>query len=130
MKRTPPKLHLEASWSSSWSYLERRWRPRAPRWANMTAKMAILGSTWELLGRFGEHFGAIWANGLNIEKHEVFKGFLRIGGSRRAVLEQLGAMLSYVGPSLRHFWLSWQSLGVCWDMLVARCAKIATRSTK
>ena len=111
LKRTPPKLHLEASWSSSWSYLERRWRPRAPRWANMTAKMAILGSTWRLLGRFGEHFGAIWANRLSIEKHWKTSGFycfFRIGGSRRAVLEQLGSML---GHSRRHLGATWPENG-------------------
>ena len=100
LKRTPPKLHLEASWSSSWSYLERRWRPRAPRWANMTAKMAILGSTWRLLGRFGEHFGAIWANKLNIEKHWKTLGFYWF-------FEDLGS------PGEQF----WSILALCWAML-------------
>ena len=102
LKRTPPKLHLEASWSSSWSYLERRWRPRAPRWANMTAKMAILGSIWRLLGRFGKHFGAIWANRLNIEKHWKPQSFHRFFKNWGVKANSFGATWRYVGPFRRH----------------------------
>ena len=79
----------------------------------MTAKMAILGSTWRLLGRFGEHFGAIWANGQSIEKHLkkqlVFASFLRIGRSRRAVLEQLGAMLGHLDAILEQLGLKMEA---------------------
>ena len=75
----------------------------------MTAKMAILLSTWRLLGRFGEHFGVIGANRLNIEKLNVFIGFLRVGVSRRAVLEQLGAMLGHLDAILEQLGLKMEA---------------------
>ena len=70
--------------------------------------MAILGSTWRLLGRFGEHFGAIWANRPHIEKHKVFIGFLRIGGVKAS---NCGATWRYVGPSRRHLGATWLEHG-------------------
>ena len=66
----------------------------------MTAKMTILGSTWRLLGRFGEHFGAIWANKLNIEKHRKTLGFYWF-------FEDLGS------PGEQF----WSILALCWAML-------------
>ena len=52
----------------------------------MTAKMAISGSTWQLLGRFWKHFGAIWAI-------------------------SFGAIWRYVGPSRRHLGATWLENG-------------------
>ena len=73
--------------------------------------MAILGSTWRLLGRFGEHFGAIWANTLTIEKHKKNKGFQRFFENWGVKASSFGATWFYVGPSRRHLGATWPENG-------------------
>ena len=66
------------------------------------------GSIW---GAFGSHFckQAEYQKTLkNLGFSLVFRGF---GGSWRAVLEQLGAMFGYVGPSWRHLGATWRENG-------------------
>ena len=77
----------------------------------MTAKMTILGPTWRLVGRFGEHFGAIWANGLNMEKHLKTSGFYWFFENWGVKASSFGATWRYVGPSRRHLGATWPENG-------------------
>ena len=68
---------------------------------NLAASGSIWGAFWSHLGKQAENQKTL----KNLRFLLVFWGF---GGSWRAVLEQLGAMLGYVGPSWRHLGATWR----------------------
>ena len=74
---------------------------------NLAASGSIWGAFWSHLGKQAEYRKTLKNLGFLL----VFQGF---GRSWRPGLEQLGAMLSYVEPSWRHFGLSWKYVRACW----------------
>ena len=51
-----------------WAELEPSWEQVATKMGHDSAKLAILGSTWEVLGACWNHFGTILAHGLDSRK--------------------------------------------------------------
>ena len=76
---------------------------------NLAASGSIWGAFWSHLGKQAEYRKTL----KNLRFLFFFKGF---GRAWRPGLEQLGAMLSYVGLSWRHFELSWEYVGTCWQL--------------
>jgi len=68
---------------------------------NLATCGSIWGAFWSHLGKQAENQKTLKDSWFSL----VFSGF---GGSWRAVLEQLGAMLGYVGPSWRHLGATWR----------------------
>ena len=58
-----------AKLGATWAKLEPSWRQVAPKMGHVGAKMAMLGSIWEALVEFGEHFWSILADALDTKKH-------------------------------------------------------------
>ena len=58
-----------AKMGATWANLEARWQQVGPKIGHVSAKMAMLGSLWETLAEFEEHFLSILADALDIEKH-------------------------------------------------------------
>ena len=60
---------IEAKMVATWAKLEPSWQQVASKMGHVSAKMAMLGSVWEALAEFREHFLSILADALDIEKH-------------------------------------------------------------
>ena len=95
-------------WGTSLETLWRRWAQHGPSWqqvapkmGHVSAKMAMLGSVWEALVEFWEHFWSILADALDIKKPSKTLGFYRF-------LEVLGGWmgwLRHVGDCFGRCWL-------------------------
>ena len=99
--------------------------------AKMAAKSAKIGQHDRQDDHFGINlvtsgsiWGVFWSHFCKQAEYQktlkklrfllVFQGF---GGSWRAVLEQLGAMFGYVGPSWRHLGATWRENGTKSDKM-------------
>ena len=60
--------HVGAKMGARLPKLGPSWQQVATKRGHDSAKMAILGSTWEVLGACWEHFGTILAHGLDSRK--------------------------------------------------------------
>ena len=59
---------IGAKMGATWAKLEPSWQQVAPKMGHVSAKMAMLGSVWEALVEFLEHFWSILADALDIKK--------------------------------------------------------------
>jgi hypothetical protein len=59
---------IVAKMGATWAKLEPSWQQVAPKMGHVSAKMAMLGSVWEALVEFWEHFWSILADALDIKK--------------------------------------------------------------
>ena len=60
---------IEAKMVATWAKLEPSWQQVASKMGHGSAKMAMLGSVWEALAEFWEHFGSILVDVQDIKKH-------------------------------------------------------------
>ena len=94
-----------AKMDARWTQDGPSWQQVAPKMGHDGAKMGILSSVWELLGRSWEHFWSLFSRSLEKwpkcknEQHSITSGgFLDVGGLPWRLLEAvLGGFWSYVG---------------------------------
>ena len=118
LQKASKKIEKNTSQAPSWGFLELKLELLGAKMAAKSAKMgqhdrqddhfgidlATSGSIW---GAFWSHLGKQAEYWKTLKNLRFFIGFLRIGGSRRAVLEQLGAMLGHLG----HLGATWPENG-------------------
>ena len=96
--------------------------------------MGYLAPCWELLGRFGEHFGDILPKRLQSKKHSKTSGFLRFwllwgcpGEGLEASWRSCWPMLASSSASMLHFRAMLGHLG---DKMANKMGKMAAKSAK
>ena len=76
---------VEAKMGAKCANLGQSWRQVATKMGQDSAKLAILGSTWEVLGACWEHFRSILAHGLDGRKPTKAEGKHRFFGRSQIV---------------------------------------------
>ena len=79
-----------------------------------SAKLAILGSTWEVLGACWEHFGIILAHGLDSRKPAKTYGKHRFFGILGCLKRWLKHFFGDVGSKMAFFGHLASTCGTCW----------------
>ena len=79
-----------------------------------SAKLAILGSTWEVLGACWEHFGSILAHGLDGRKPTKTQGKHRFFGILGCLKRWLKHFFGDVGSKMAFFGHLESTCGTCW----------------
>ena len=94
------------------------WQQVAPKMGHDSAKLTMLGTVWQLLGRSWQHFWLLflrslekWPKCKNEENYDTFSGFLwglgpPLEGPGSRLGSGLGAILEDVGSKMVFSWLS------------------------
>ena len=107
-------MHSGAKMGAGRAKLGPSWRQVASKMGKDSAKIVILGSTWEILGVCWEHFGTILAHGLDSRKPTKTHGKHRFFGILGCLKRWLKHFFGDVGSKMAFFGHLASTCGTCW----------------